>query len=203
MREALFIYGAQTFRGQRHHAHDGRINFGWWCECPGRNIEHTLHFKTVLQHDREPAVGRTVWCSHHPVDHFLLQHESAVDELICKRTQVEEEWGGDVVGEIADGAKVWSQHRKIKLEYVRLVQRQFFFAKPYPQGAGEIAIHLHRVQMVKPVDQRLGDGAGPRAALWMAVILMGVGALLLRPVDQRRREDVQLAPVSVEAVAIA
>ena len=32
-------------------------------------------------------------------------------------------------------------------------------------------------------------GSGPRAALWMAVVLMGVGALLLRPVDEKRRED--------------
>jgi MFS family permease len=35
----------------------------------------------------------------------------------------------------------------------------------------------------------LGDGDGPRAALWFAVSLFGVGALLLRPVDQRRREE--------------
>jgi hypothetical protein len=34
------------------------------------------------------------------------------------------------------------------------------------------------------------DGSGPRAALWLAVVLMGIGALLLRPVDERRREDV-------------
>ena len=31
--------------------------------------------------------------------------------------------------------------------------------------------------------------SGPRAALVMAVLLFGVGALLLRPVDERRRED--------------
>ena len=37
------------------------------------------------------------------------------------------------------------------------------------------------------------DGSGPRAALWMAVVLMGIGALLLRPVDERRREDVARA----------
>ena len=35
----------------------------------------------------------------------------------------------------------------------------------------------------------VGGGDGPRAALWMAVALFGVGALLLRPVDERRRED--------------
>jgi MFS family permease len=35
----------------------------------------------------------------------------------------------------------------------------------------------------------VGGGDGPRAALWMAVALFGVGALLLRPVDERRRDD--------------
>ena len=35
----------------------------------------------------------------------------------------------------------------------------------------------------------VGGGAGPRAALWMAVALFGVGALLLLPVDERRRDD--------------
>jgi MFS family permease len=35
----------------------------------------------------------------------------------------------------------------------------------------------------------VGGSDGPRAALWLAVALFGVGALLLRPVDERRRED--------------
>jgi MFS family permease len=35
----------------------------------------------------------------------------------------------------------------------------------------------------------VGGGQGPRAALWLAVALFGVGAILLRPVDERRRED--------------
>jgi MFS family permease len=42
----------------------------------------------------------------------------------------------------------------------------------------------------------VGGGSGPRAALWLAVGLFGLGALLLRPVDERRRED-----VAAEAVA--
>jgi MFS family permease len=36
----------------------------------------------------------------------------------------------------------------------------------------------------------VGGAGGPRAALWLAVALFGVGAALLRPVDERRREDV-------------
>jgi MFS family permease len=35
----------------------------------------------------------------------------------------------------------------------------------------------------------VGGADGPRAALWMAVVLFGIGALLLMPVDERRRED--------------
>lgn len=35
----------------------------------------------------------------------------------------------------------------------------------------------------------VGGAGGPRAALWLAVVLFGVGAVLLRPVDERRRED--------------
>ncbi|TMC65951.1 MAG: BCD family MFS transporter, partial [Chloroflexi bacterium] len=37
-------------------------------------------------------------------------------------------------------------------------------------------------------------GSGPRAALVFAVALCGLGALLLRPVDERRREDLPTAP---------
>ena len=44
------------------------------------------------------------------------------------------------------------------------------------------------------------DGSGPRAALWLAVALMGIGAVLLRPVDERRRED---GPPPEFAVAVA
>jgi MFS family permease len=44
----------------------------------------------------------------------------------------------------------------------------------------------------------VGGGDGPRAALWIAVALFGLGALLLRPVDERRREDF---PAAVSTVA--
>lgn len=40
----------------------------------------------------------------------------------------------------------------------------------------------------------VGGAEGPRAALWMAVALFGIGALLLIPVDERRRED--LGPIA-------
>ena len=45
----------------------------------------------------------------------------------------------------------------------------------------------------------VGGGAGPRAALWLAVALFGAGGLLLLPVDERRHEDVvasQVTPIT-------
>jgi len=35
----------------------------------------------------------------------------------------------------------------------------------------------------------VGGAAGPRAVMWLAVVLMGIGAVLLTPVDERRREE--------------
>jgi hypothetical protein len=47
------------------------------------------------------------------------------------------------------------------------------------------------------VNKWLGYGAGPRAALAFGVICYVIGALLLRPVIEKRRED----PLVVEPAA--
>jgi MFS family permease len=44
----------------------------------------------------------------------------------------------------------------------------------------------------------VGGPAGPRAALWLAVVLFGVGAVLLRSVDERRREGLPSPPARQE-----
>ncbi|MEX1171438.1 MAG: MFS transporter [Chloroflexota bacterium] len=59
-------------------------------------------------------------------------------------------------------------------------------------SAGVLAIAIGGTLM-----DLVGGGDGPRAALWMAVALFGAGALLLVPVDERRREDELSAPVNV------
>ena len=47
------------------------------------------------------------------------------------------------------------------------------------------------------------DPSGPRAALWMAVVLIGLGALLLWPVDERRREDTPEGIAAAPVVPVA
>jgi len=47
----------------------------------------------------------------------------------------------------------------------------------------------------------VGGPSGPRAALWLAVALFGLGALLLRPVDERRRDDTPAAAMAVPALS--
>ena len=46
----------------------------------------------------------------------------------------------------------------------------------------------------------VGGPEGPRAALWVAVVLMGLGALLLGPVREGRREE---APPVAPVVAVS
>jgi MFS family permease len=55
-------------------------------------------------------------------------------------------------------------------------------------SAGILALGLGGV-LLDMVNRLLGYGTGPRAAFVLAVVLYGVGAIFLRPVDERRRED--------------
>jgi hypothetical protein len=50
----------------------------------------------------------------------------------------------------------------------------------------------------------VGGPAGPRAALGFGVLLLGIGAILLRPVDARRREDPtpEIEPMAVAPEAV-
>ena len=55
-------------------------------------------------------------------------------------------------------------------------------------SAGIFAIALGGLVLDRIADAN-GTAAGPVAAMWLAVVLLGVGALLLLPVKERRRRD--------------
>jgi MFS family permease len=63
-------------------------------------------------------------------------------------------------------------------------------------SAGVLAVAIGGTLM-DSVGGPTGDGSGPRAALWMGVVLLGIGAALLWPVNERRREDLAAAVPSV------
>lgn len=64
-------------------------------------------------------------------------------------------------------------------------------------SAGTVALALGGAAVMDTVNRLMGYGTGPRAALWLGVLCYVIGALLLRPVDERRREDAApLLPVS-------
>ena len=56
-------------------------------------------------------------------------------------------------------------------------------------SAGTVALALGGAGVMDTVNHWLGYGAGPRAALVFGVFCYIVGALLLKPVVERRRED--------------
>jgi MFS family permease len=63
-------------------------------------------------------------------------------------------------------------------------------------SSGVVALALGGAGVMDTANKLLGYGTGPRAALWLGVLCYGIGALLLRPVEERRREDPapELAP---------
>jgi MFS family permease len=65
-------------------------------------------------------------------------------------------------------------------------------------SSGIVALALGGAAVMDTVNGLLGYGTGPRAALWLGVLSYLIGALLLRPVDERRREDM---PVGVPATS--
>ena len=56
-------------------------------------------------------------------------------------------------------------------------------------SAGTIALALGGAGVMDTVNHVFGYGTGPRAALLLGVALYVLGALLLRPVVEKRRED--------------
>ena len=56
-------------------------------------------------------------------------------------------------------------------------------------SAGTVALALGGAGVMDTVNKWLGYGAGPRAALLFGVVCYIIGALLLRPVIEKRRED--------------
>ena len=62
-------------------------------------------------------------------------------------------------------------------------------------SAGTIAQLIGGAIVMDTVGQVFGDAAGPRATMALAVVCYAIGAILLRPVDERRREDAPEAPV--------
>jgi MFS family permease len=64
-------------------------------------------------------------------------------------------------------------------------------------SAGVLAIAIGGGVVMDGVNRYLAFGLGPRAALLFGVVCYVVGALLLVPVDERRREDTHVAAVVV------
>ena len=61
-------------------------------------------------------------------------------------------------------------------------------------SSGIVAIAVAGGLVMDRVNDALGYGAGPRAALVVGVIAFALGALVLTPVDETRREDVPAPP---------
>ena len=70
-------------------------------------------------------------------------------------------------------------------------------------SAGTLAQLIGGAVVMDLVNRAAGYGAGPRATMALGVLCFALGALLLRPVDERRREFGEADDPAVEAIARA
>ena len=93
-------------RRQRRHPQHRRVDSRRRLERLRRHVEQGSIVVAPLQHHREPAVVLAARARGHPVDHFLLQHEMLVGDVVARLEQVEQDRRRDVVGQVADDAKL-------------------------------------------------------------------------------------------------
>src|SRR3546814_19736028 len=68
-------------------------------------VKQFFHPIARLQHHRQAAVIRRAGVGNHAVDHFTLQHEMLVHDVIGIIEQMKQQWAGNVVGQVATTRK--------------------------------------------------------------------------------------------------
>ena len=89
--EEFKIDGGHLFLGLGNHAHDRAHYLRRRVECARRHVKEFLHAIAPLQHHRQTSVGFAAVLGHHAVDHFLLQHEVLILDVIGGFKKFEEQ----------------------------------------------------------------------------------------------------------------
>ena len=76
----------------------------WGLEGARPNIKAALRSGRQGQHHRQAAIALVPGPGNHAVNDFALQHEMHVGDQAAKTEQMEQQWRGDVVGEVTDYA---------------------------------------------------------------------------------------------------
>ena len=96
---------------QRRHPQHRRVDARRRLERFGRHVEQRLDPVAPLQHHGEPAVVLVAGLGGDPVDDLLLQHEVLVLDGVARLEEMEQDRRRDVVGQVADDAKLPPRRR--------------------------------------------------------------------------------------------
>jgi len=151
-------------RQRRHPEHRG-VDARRRLERFGRHVEQGLDPVAPLQHHRQPAEVLVAGLRGDPVDHLLLQHEVLVLDGVTRLEQVEQDRRRDVVGQVADDAKLSTRRRggqggEIDVEHVGLDHLE---ARRAAQPHSQVPIELDDGERLAALEQRTGQcaAAGP------------------------------------------
>jgi hypothetical protein len=161
LREERVVARARAVFAEGLHEHHGGVDLRRRREGPGRHAQQERHREAILQHHREAAVGFGAGLRHHPLDHFLLQHEDRVAHAIGEIGHPEEDRRRDVVGQVTDDAQRRGKDREIEFERVGLVHRELVARIFARKCSGQVAVDLDGVQFPERENQLPREDAGP------------------------------------------
>ena len=158
--EQLFINDLRALASERRQPHDGRDDCGRRIETLRTDVEQCLDRKMAAQHDAEPAVRFAARFGRHALHHFFLQHEIHVADAVAAFDQVKQQRRRDVVGQVADDAQGIAERTEVELQRVGFVNAHVVSTREaMAQGARQVAVEFHAMQMPGFPRERFGDGA--------------------------------------------
>ena len=151
----------------RHHTHHRTVHAWRRVKTFRADKQDVVHCIAPLQHDRQTSVVRGAGLGHHPVDHFLLQHEVLVLHHGHMVKQMKQDRAGNVVGQVTHNAQLLSglqqggrQRGEVHLEHIRFHHVEL---RMFAQALGQIAVQLHHGQAAQTLHQGLCQGGQTRA----------------------------------------
>ena len=120
----------------------------------------------ATQHDAQAAICLATWSCRHAVHHFLLQHEIHVADDMPEFHEPKEQWGRNVVREVADNTEFVAKTGEIEFQYVVFVNRYVrLIRESLPDYGGEVAIKFYGMELSSKFCQGIANGSAAGADL--------------------------------------
>src|SRR5688572_8570717 len=149
----------------RHNSHHGGVYVRCGTKSAARYDEQSLGIGHRLNTDGEGAIIACTGRRNDPIGHFLLHHQHELARTYLALEKPENQWRGDVVGNVADDFRV-GDVTEIHLHDILMNQREVFAPAVFAlECSGELVIELDGGEMRNAANDVVRERARARPDL--------------------------------------